>query len=110
MIMWSLEPAEEIIKKLYWKNPRRSISGTLKFIRKQQRFSMFGDYPILCKILQNLKGIDVSSWQLNYAFSKSEEFQYLTAKEKKEVRQQLFQNLYVAKNKRVDSSRKVENL
>jgi len=110
MIMWSLEPAEEIIKKLYKTNARRSISGTLSYIRRQHRFSIFGDYPILYKILQNLNGINISERQLNYAFNKSQDFRHLSVKEKKEVRQQLFKNLYVAKNKSVDNSRKVENL
>lgn len=48
----SLETISEKIKKLLNSNPRRSLSGIFKRLRKEQKISLIGNYPLLSFILR----------------------------------------------------------
>ncbi len=98
--MQSLELAEQLIQKHFTKNPNSSISGALKLLRRQKRFDSFGDYPVLSFILRVLyeMGINISSRSVAYVIRISPDFQHLPPKDKKRVRELLFEKLYVGKN------------
>jgi len=70
-----LNQAILITEKLFLKNPRRSISATFRKLRNSNRFSFFGDYPILALIVNSINnlGINPSRQQIRYTFNQSEE-------------------------------------
>ena len=89
----SLEATESKIIKMYSKNPNRSISGTFRSLRKQQRTSLFGDYPILITII-NLC-ISPTRFQVTHALKQSSELGNISKSFKTELLNQLINPLYV---------------
>ena len=88
----NLNLAIPVIQQRYKKNPRRSISATFRQLRNQQRFSFFGDYPILATVLDAVMtiGIIPARPTVTYALNSSNELRQLSKKEKMELINQLF--------------------
>lgn len=71
----SLDKAEIIVKKHFRNYPKASVSAMFRKLRKDNRFSLIGDYPIISSILSNLEemGIRRSKQQVFYATRQSDE-------------------------------------
>lgn len=100
MIIQDLNQATTLITKQFTANPNKSISGAFKLIRRQLRFSSFGDYPILSFITRTLAklGIKKNKLQILYALNLSEEIKRLPRNNKTALLQGLLENSYVQTN------------
>ena len=86
-----LNQAKLIAEKLFLKNPRRSISATFRKLRNSNRFSFFGDYPILALIVNSINnlGINPSRQQIRYSLNQSEELKFISRELKIKLVEQL---------------------
>lgn len=82
---------KELAKNQYNRNPRRSLSACFRSIRRQKRFDLRGDYPLLATITSAIQeiGIHPNIKQVNYAFNQSEELKSLSKGMKSELLKQL---------------------
>jgi len=66
MYFQSLDSIEDGLKTRITSNPRRSLSGLFKWVRRQDKVSLIGDYVILKHILSRWNSIyPKSSWSRN---------------------------------------------
>lgn len=100
MIIQDLESATTLITKQFTANPNKSLSGAFKHIRRQLRFSSFGDYPILSTITRTLAclGIKKNKQQILYALNLSQEIKSLPRNNKTALLRGLLENFYVQTN------------
>lgn len=70
-----LERAKSISIKQFNKNPNASISALFRRLRKDKRFSLMGDYPIISTVLRTRHelGLRTDKTKLLYATRQSEE-------------------------------------
>ncbi len=82
---------KELTQNQYKRNPRRSVSACFRSIRRQKRFDLRGDYPLLATINSAIQeiGIHPNIKQVNYAFNQSEELKALSKGMKSELLKQL---------------------
>lgn len=85
------------VRRLYIKNPRRSLSATFRRLRRHPRLSLIGDYPILAAIISTASemGIKISRAKTLYAFNHSSELRQFSPLDKKELLDQLLNYAHV---------------
>ena len=81
----------KIIKR-FTKNPRTSLSGMFRSLRKDDRFFYIGDYPLLANIVETIDSLNIKTNRpkLTHAIKFSPELNSLTKKEKTSLLNQLF--------------------
>lgn len=106
-----LDLAISKIENKYTKNPRKSASATFRFLRKQNSFSFFGDYPIIATIFRTILILNIvpSRYQAIYTLNQSEELRKFSKRDKNSLLNQLFYPLYVQTKLTKNSLRTIKN-
>lgn len=74
-ITHSLSRAKPGLVKKFTKNPNASISTAFRNLKKNPKYSIFGDYPIISLIVETMReqNIEISRQKVRYALKQSEE-------------------------------------
>jgi hypothetical protein len=84
---------EQIVQRQFKKNPNRRLSACFRQLRKQKRFDLRGDYPLIANILTGIYkiGITPSRKQIAYMMNQSTELKTLSKGRKTELLNQLLE-------------------
>jgi hypothetical protein len=86
-----IKKIEEIVQKQFTDNLNRRLSACFRYLRKQKRFDLRGDYPLITEILIAVYslGIMPSRDEINHMLNQSEEFKNEPKGRKTELLNQL---------------------
>lgn len=95
-------------KKMFIKNPRRSISAAFRYFRNHPRLTLIGCYPILATTIHTVQKLNIATARKRvlYALNQSEELKAFSKKDKNELIEELLNPSSVGMNKGKNAQQK----